>query len=150
MDKDLTRFLSYIEKKPDGCWGWKGGKDIKGYGICWYKGKTWFAHRVSLLLHNKVTQFNPGKVIRHSCRNTSCVCPDHLEEGTREENAKDKVRDGTDLRGDRCHFSKLSWDIVADIRKKSVDGMKLKTLSQEYGVSASCISAIVRNKTWVE
>lgn len=149
MEKDLARFMSYVEIKPDGCWWWIGGRDIKDYGIFWYKGKTQFAHRISLLLHNKLKEFNPGKVIRHSCRNTSCVNHHHLNEGTREENALDKVRDGTDLRGERCHFAKLNWNSVSDIRRKSMEGVKNKTLSLEYNISSSCISSIIRNKTWV-
>ena len=149
MEKDLSRFMSYVDKKPDGCWVWIGGKDCKGYGIFWYKGKTQFAHRVSLLLHNRVTHFISGKVIRHSCKSKSCVNPDHLSEGTLSENAKDKVRDGTDLSGDRSHFAKLNWELVSEIRKKSEDGMKQCNLSKEYNVSVSCISSIVNKKSWL-
>jgi len=149
MDKDLSRFMSYVEIKEDGCWGWRGAKDIKGYAIMYYQKKTCFAHRVSLLLHNRVKYFISGNVIRHSCKNKSCVNPDHLSEGTLSENAKDKVRDGTDLSGDKCHFAKLNWTLVSEIRKKSEEGMKHCNLSKEYNVSASCISSIVNNKTWL-
>ena len=149
MEKDLARFLSYVDKKPDGCWVWIGGTDIKGYGIFFYKGKTSFAHRVSLLLHDRVKYFNSGKVVLHACKSKSCVNPDHLSEGTLTENAQDKVRDGTDQSGDRCHFAKLNWDAVSEIRQKSSDGVKHKTLSQEFNVSVSCISSIINNKTWI-
>ena len=141
---DLTRFLSYIEKKGD-CWWWKGGKDIKGYGVFWYKGKTQFAHRISLLLHNKVKDFKEGLQVLHSCRTTSCVNPDHLSEGTREQNSADKHRDGTSLVGERCHFSKLTWEKVKEIRAKTTSR---KELAEEYGVSLATISSIINNKSW--
>jgi len=144
--KDLTRFLSYTEKKPDGCWWWKGGRDVKGYGIFWHSGKTAFAHRVTLLLHNKIKQFNSKLHVLHSCRNTGCVNPDHLREGTREENSADKVKDGTSLRGERCHFSKLNWLKVAEIRKSEES---VKKLASSYNVSESTIRAVINGKTWI-
>jgi hypothetical protein len=144
--KDLTRFLTYVDKRPASCWLWIGGKDIKGYGIFWYKGKTQFAHRVSLLLHDKVKEFNSAKHVLHSCRNTGCVNPEHLREGTREENSADKVKDGTSLRGERCHFSKLNWQKVAEIRKSNESTEKLATL---YSVSKSTIRSIINNKSWI-
>jgi hypothetical protein len=146
MDGDLTRFLTYVDKKPDGCWWWKGGKDIKEYGIFWYKGKTQFAHRVSLLLHNKVKHLNPKLQVLHSCRSKQCVNPEHLSEGTREQNSADKVRDGTDLRGSKCHFSKLTWEKVSEIRKST---KTVKQLAEEHDVSDSAIRAIIKGKTWI-
>jgi DNA-binding XRE family transcriptional regulator len=147
-DKALSRFLSYLEKKEDGCWVWKGGKDIKGYGIFWYKGKAQFAHRVSLLLHNKVKEFNPDMQILHSCRETGCVNPDHLSEGTRKQNSADKHRDGTALVGEKCHFSKLTWEKVRDIRKKF--NTSRKALAEEYSVSPTTIGLIINRKSWIE
>ena len=146
QEKDLDRFLSYVDKRPDNCWWWIGGKDIKGYGIFWLKGKTQFAHRVSLLLHNRIKQFNSKLHVLHSCRNTGCVNPDHLREGTREENSADKIRDGTSLRGERCHFSKLNWSSVSEIRKSDLTIDKLALI---HNVSKSTIRAVINGKTWI-
>ena len=110
VNPDITRFQKYVEKGEGECHRWKGGKDIKGYGIFFFKGKTWFAHRASLILYDRIKSLNPALQIRHSCKNKDCVNPDHLSEGTREENCADKRRDGTNLSGDKCHFSKLNWE----------------------------------------
>jgi hypothetical protein len=145
---DLTRFLSYVDKQEGECWMWKGGKDIKGYGVFFYKGKTNLAHRVSLRLHsnNKHFIFDKEKQVRHLCGKTSCVNPDHLKEGTRAENNADKITHGTSLKGERCHFSKLSWEISEEIRSSNETRKDLATI---YDVSVSCISSIINNKTWV-
>jgi hypothetical protein len=150
VEEDKARFERYITKDPKGCWRWCGGRDIKDYGIFFFRGKTQFAHRVALLLYEKVKALTPGLQVRHSCRETSCVNPEHLKEGTREENAKDKVRDGTSLRGTRCHFSKLNWQKVYEIRKKSADGKKPKELAAEFQVSSCTIYSILKKKSWVE
>ena len=150
MEQDKARFEKYITKDNKGCWRWCGGRDIKDYGIFFFKGKTQFAHRVALLIYEKVKALTPGLQVRHSCRETSCVNPEHLSEGTRTQNAEDKVRDGTALRGTRCHFSKLNWQKVYDIRKKATEGIKTKVLAMEYGVSSGTICSIVKKKSWVE
>jgi uncharacterized protein YjcR len=76
------------------------------------------------------------------------VAPDHLSEKTRSENnGIDKKTHGVDCSGDKCHFSKLDWAKISEIRKSD---QKRKDLAQTYGVSTSCISSIIRNKTWKE
>jgi hypothetical protein len=76
------------------------------------------------------------------------VAPDHLSEKTRSENnSTDKKTHGVDCSGERCHFSKLDWTKVSDIRKSD---KKIKQLSEMYGVSRSCIYGVIRNKTWKE
>ena len=151
VNPDVKRFQSYIEKQTDtDCWIWKGGKDIKSYGIFFYKGSPRFAHRVSLILFGRIKSLTPGLHVLHSCRNKDCVNPDHLREGTATENAADKKRDKTDLSGSRCHFAKLTWDIISIIRKKASDGTKTKQLASEFNVSLTTIRSIINNKTWVQ
>jgi uncharacterized protein YjcR len=84
--------------------------------------------------------------VSHSCRNRDCVSPDHLSEKTKSENnGADKKRDGTDNSGTKCHFSKLDWDKVSEIRSSNLKALQLAI---KYNVSVSCISSILRNKTW--
>jgi len=150
LERDRIRFMSYVTKSEDGCWLWKGGLDIKGYSVFFYRGKAVFGHRASLLLHNKVKDFIPGLQIRHSCRNKNCVNPNHLSEGTRKQKAEDKRRDGTNLSGTKCHFAKLNWDLVAEIRKLAEAGeMSRKEIATKYGVSSYAISSIISSKTWI-
>jgi len=139
--------MSYVEKKGD-CWLWCGAKDIKGYGIFYYKGKAQFAHRVSLVLHNKDEHFKltPGKIVCHSCKNKNCVNPGHLREDTLQSNSKDKHRDGTAQTGDKCHFSKLNWNQISEIRSSN---LKIPEMAQKYQVSVSAVRRILQGKTWI-
>jgi hypothetical protein len=142
---DQKRFLSYV-KKDDGCWRWTGSKSCTGYCNVFYHGRVWLAHRASLIIFGKVKELTPGLQVSHSCRNRDCVNPDHLSEKTRSQNnGADKIAHGVDCSGEKCHFSKLDWEKVNAIRESST---KRKELAALYGVSTSCISSILRGKTW--
>lgn len=71
-------FLSKISAKDDGCWVWIGSISDKGYGIYHHKGKRRPAHRASYDMF--VGFIEKNTVIDHTCRNRSCVNPDHLRE----------------------------------------------------------------------
>lgn len=146
LEAAKARFLSYTEKDANTCLRWCGARAATGYCNFFYNGKCMLAHRAAMLIFGRVTTLTPGLQVAHSCNNRDCVNPDHLSEKTREENnGPDKRAHGTDQSGERCHFSKLTWDIVKDIRA-SVE--KPKALAARYGVSISTISSILHNKTW--
>jgi hypothetical protein len=147
VSKDQTRFLKYVEKdESTGCWRWTGSKACTGYCNFFYNGRVWLAHRASLLIFGKVKELTPGLQVSHSCGNRECTNPDHLSEKTlSENNGADKKQHGKDLSGDKCHFSKLNWEKVSEIRKSNE---KPKQLAETYGVTQSCISSILRGKTW--
>lgn len=145
-DKDQERFLKYVEKDDTGCWRWTGSRAITGYCNFFYKGTTYLAHRASLLIFKKVKELTPGMQVGHTCRNRDCVSPHHLEQRTKEQNnGEDKRRDGVDNGGARCHFSKLTKEDVDTIRTST---KSQKELAEEYKVTRSCISCIIREKTW--
>jgi hypothetical protein len=146
VTKDQERFLSYVQKDDNGCWRWTGSKACTGYCNFFYNGRVWLAHRASLLIFGKVKELTPGLQVSHSCGTRECTNPDHLSEKTASQNNnEDKKKHGKDLSGDKCHFSKLNWEKVSEIRSSE---MKRKDLAETYGVSQSCISSILRGRTW--
>lgn len=53
-------------------------------------------------------------------------------------------------KGEQHHFSKLTWEIVDEIREKYGTGEYThRKLAKEYSISKSTIGCIVSNKTWV-
>jgi hypothetical protein len=73
----MTRFLSKIELKDNGCWDWKGSKTKEGYGRFAFNKIMVIAHRFSYEVHKQCIPI--GMEIDHLCKNRSCVNPEHLE-----------------------------------------------------------------------
>jgi hypothetical protein len=68
------------------CWEWTGAIQSRGYGSLSINGKTYNAHRVSFTIHNG---YVPKLNVLHKCDNRKCVRPDHLWEGTHQDNIDD-------------------------------------------------------------
>lgn len=82
-------FWKYVTRGgPKDCWEWLGSKTDDGYGVfhvrrlteAWNKG----AHRVAYEL--LVGPIGEGLTLDHTCVNTSCINPAHLEPVTQREN----------------------------------------------------------------
>ena len=73
----------------------------------------------------------------------------NLRYGTRKENAQDRIRHGTQARGEQQFLSKLTEDNVREIRKKYVPrNYTRKMLAKEYGVSVNSISMVIDGQRW--
>lgn len=95
-----------------------------------------------------------GMETRHLCGNPRCINPEHLAYGTRSENSRDRLKDGT--------MPRLTEAQVRDIRARAtsrqrVDGKYVgrsntKELAAEYKVSVVTIRNIVTRRThyWLE
>lgn len=76
------RFFSKVEKRgASECWVWKGHvryRNIGGYGIIVMNGKRHRAARVAYAIAKGVDPTEIRGMVKHTCRNTLCVKPDHL------------------------------------------------------------------------
>lgn len=85
------------EKVNKKCTVWKGPRTSKGYGRKSFKvegeWKNLFLHRVvwEFVYGRKVP---PGMIVMHTCDNSSCVNPGHLELGTHKKNIEDRDKKG--------------------------------------------------------
>lgn len=78
---------------PNGCRMWVGanyGRDGQKYGSIWYKTKPVKVHRLvyALSTNQSLKDFGP---IHHTCGNTLCAAPEHLQEVTDAENSAEML-----------------------------------------------------------
>ena len=145
------RIYNFIDKgNDDECWNYIGYKNKDGYGIIGTsKEKNEGAHRIIYKLEKG--EIPQDKVVMHTCDNSSCCNPKHLILGTQNENILDMTNKGRGVyqKGENSHFSKLTSEIVEEIRSKYTGkrGEKVK-LAKEYGVVVTTITNILNNKSW--
>lgn len=150
-ETDQRRFWSKVNlPNQAGCMLWKDSPSFYGYGRLRLEGKQVGAHRVSLLLSEGPPPVGKN-LATHTCRNRTCVAPAHLRWADPQENADDRERDGTALRGERHGQAKLTAEQVQEIRIRYASGGALQqTLADEYGVQQAAISKIVLGHKWQE
>ncbi len=86
----------------------------------------------------------PKHCVLHRCDVRLCVRDDHLFEGTKADNNRDRAK--KDRNG--VHRPRLAPEVVKDIRHRSAEGESYPTIMSRYAVGASCVSNIVNRKTW--
>lgn len=147
MGEALSKFLAKVEKQPNGCWYWAGGKDGKGYGLVRLPGhRAVKAHRLSFQLYN----FDPGRLqVNHRCDNPLCVNPDHLYVGTQKENVADRIARGRSASGERNGKAKLNAPKVRVIHRLLEQGYLSKSeIADLFAVNRKVISKIASGTNW--
>jgi hypothetical protein len=95
--EDVKRFLRYVDKLPNGCWFWTGGRSRGGgnrkwYGSFWVDGRTIRAHKFAAVVFGS-ERLDDGNKYHwdHTCFFSMCVNPAHLECVTPEVNQERKM-----------------------------------------------------------
>lgn len=91
-EKFWSRVSRELGQGPNGdCWEWQGNKkNGDGYGCVAYHGKKYSTHVLAWALTNGRDP-HKGMFILHSCDNRPCCNPEHLREGTRQDNINDMM-----------------------------------------------------------
>lgn len=71
--------------------------------------------------------------------------PSNMKWGTHLENMRDKVRHGTQQRGERCKASNLTEENIRAIR---LDTRPQRAIAEDYGISQVAVLYIQKRKTW--
>lgn len=147
----------------NGCWEWTGGKTERGYAILDIKNPHW--PESAVLLHRVayevcVEAIPDGLCVLHRCDNPSCIRPDHLFLGTNSDNSNDKVSKGRQASGqvvrkDHEHLvgegvknSKLTAELVREIRARAASGESQASIARLLKISDTHISDVVRRRSW--
>jgi hypothetical protein len=118
----------------------------KGYGMTWFRGSPTGVHRTVCILVNGEPPI--GTECAHSCGNNKCANPRHLRWATPVENQADKIRHGTDRRGEANAQAKLSEENVREILDLIQLGRTHKSIADQFGVSRELVSQISRRVIW--
>lgn len=142
--KKENREITWVEDKK-GCWVCTSHKlNNKGYAQC--KGDQLVARR----LWSKTNGVPwPGDLVCcHSCDNTWCVNPNHVNPGTMKENQEGMAERDRSPWGWRSGARKLTKDQAIEIFKLRDSGRSQNDVGKEYSVSGGTVWHIWNGKTW--
>lgn len=130
----------------------KPGKDTGGYMLFTLvrskgaKKENWLGHRLVMLAF--VGPMPEGMQTRHLDGDPWNNRLSNLAYGTGEENQADRVEHGTDHRGERQHFAKLTDTIVIQARIAAALGARHCDLARDHGVTQTTMMKAINGMTW--
>ena len=136
------RFWSKVAQDGD-CKVWISARNEKGYGQFSLNGKNRVVHRLVYKLY-----YGPipkGLSVCHQCDNPSCVEISHLFLGTPKDNMQDCVRKGRISIGESNGFSKLTKEIVKEIRRSEASHTEL---ARRFNVHRQSVANVRNGKCW--
>jgi len=147
---ESDRFMCRVNKNElTGCWNWTGSRKNKNWHGQWRNANNdiELAHRASWRMY--VGEIEDSKCVCHKCDNPACVNPDHLFLGTQTENMNDMYKKGRGRqgvsKGEKHGMSKLTAEIVNDIRNSNLTGIEL---ANKFSVSPTTICDILKRRSW--
>jgi len=144
---DALRFLrEHVSFTGAECLTWPYAKNSKGYGIVGGGAPSRIASRAMCIMVHGKPQTKKHQAA-HTCGkgHEACVNPAHLYWAMPSVNQMDRVKHGTDNRGEKHPLVKLSRDEVRQIR--SACGTH-REISKQFGTSRENVGSIKRGKTW--
>lgn len=138
-----ARFWENVTK-TDGCWLWCGYVHPDGYGIT---AGGFRAHRFSFEL--AFGSLPDSLFVCHTCDNRRCVNPAHLFLGTHQDNIADMVAKDRHVKGGRRLNTKVTPELVREIRSRYAGGgVTQDELAEQYGYARNLIQRLLTRKTW--
>lgn len=150
----IKRLLKHRKiNRLTGCWEWQRCIGTSGYGRTAFgrlngHTKSWNVHRLSFFVF-RTRKWNPDLFVLHKCNNRLCFNPNHLYQGTFQDNANDMVAAGNSNRGNKHPMRKLNYKDVELIRNlRRVEGVSVPILVKKFGVCRAQIYNILNGNNW--
>lgn len=145
-EKQKQNFWSKVNVKgPNDCWEWTACLKQGNYGRFGLCGKIELAHRVAFI--DIYGMQNIKNCVLHKCDNPRCCNPNHLFEGTIQDNNQDMIKKGRGNQGIRKLNSEAVKVIRWMLKNKPQRGLATK-LARLYNINKTTINQIKANKTW--
>jgi hypothetical protein len=138
-----------LHGNSDECLPWPFTCDEDGYGRCTYEGVTSRVPRVAYILF--IGAIPEGQLIRHfKCDNPPCFNPRHLLPGSIADNDRDRDNKGraSGPKGAANINSKLTVELVRQLRNDRAAGMTWEALAAKYGLQRHAAWCAGTRKTW--
>lgn len=136
--------LRIIETRSEECFEWKFSRTPRGYGKVIVDGCLHYAHRYALFMSSG----RHGEVAAHSCDNPSCINPRHLRWTDVAGNLSDMADRKRSCLGKKNHMTKISEEVVREIRDERKNGESQRSISKRHGVSRSQVGRIISGECW--
>ena len=161
--KEIARLWANITVAgPDECWLWtaatRGGKNFGWYGA-FQRGRpecreqnsprNFYAHRVMFCAARgwPLNYLTDDLAVMHTCDNSLCCNPAHLELGTQLCNIRDMIAKKRNAVGSKIS-RKLCEARVRTIKERLQAGDEHGAIAADFGVVRSTISLIAAGRTW--
>jgi len=144
----LRFLLDAVDYTGSECLIWPFARAGKGYGKLRTPQGEKYAHRLICEVAHGAPP-TPAHECAHSCGHgfNGCITPTHLSWKTPRENAADKIRHGTDNKGEKHGLAKLTASQVRRIYTSKGKASQAE-LARLYGVSTTTIGRIHRRECW--
>lgn len=146
----LAYFLAHVDNDTEDCILWPYNTNKRGYGYIWLDNRSQGVHVLACeRRHGPRLSGTHAAHVPVICHQPACFNPRHLSWRTAQQNAADKVLDGTNNTGERHGNAKLTWEQVAEIRARyAVGGITQQALADEYGSTQGDVSHILNQHAW--
>lgn len=146
-------FWAKVQKAgADECWPWTGAAGPSGHGQLRFRKKHTRATAVAWKFAHG--DWPPtGKHLCHKCDNPPCCNPAHLFLGTPKDNMQDCIDKGrfrflAPRRGVLNNKARLTWELVAEVRRRYSASETISELARLLGFARSTLREVVNGRNW--
>jgi hypothetical protein len=152
LDELRKKVFASTELQPNGCWLWTGQCSDEGYGFFQYNKKRYQVRRVVHEIF--IGPLESTDKVLTICTTKLCINYRHIMKGSQKTSGELRVMHNRSPRGGKNGRSKLTPDMVREIRaecaRRREAGLRSihADIARDYGVDKTTIRDIERRKIW--